>query len=227
MFPPKTSKAVVIPSGNKKLKGELSIPGQAYGLVVFAHGSGSSRQSPRNQMVAAYLNNENLATLLFDLLTTDEYNDFSNRFNIPLLAQRLKDVTMWLANREECKKLPIGYFGASTGAAAALFVASELSQVSAVVSRGGRPDLAMAALPKVKAPTLLIVGGHDTEVIKLNEQAYGVLNCSKKIEIVPGATHLFEERGAMDKVCELAASWFEKNLQPKIAGNIKSEYASK
>ena len=213
MIPPRLIRTISVPSGTKKLAGELSIPPNAFAIVVFAHGSGSSRQSPRNQMVARYLNNDGFATLLFDLLTPDEYTDFAIRFNIPLLSQRLKDVTLWLADQKECRALPIGYFGASTGAAAALNVAAELPKIAAIVSRGGRPDLAMEALPLVKAPTLLIVGGSDTDVIRLNEKAFALLHCTKKMEIVPGATHLFEERGAMEKVCALATAWFEKNLQ--------------
>lgn len=197
-----------------QLNGEISVPQNAHSLVIFAHGSGSSRLSPRNQMVASYLNDHGIATLLFDLLTYDEDRNYENRFNIALLAQRLKETTSWIEQQKDYNALRIGYFGASTGAAAALIAASELPQIAAVVSRGGRPDLAMIEIPLVKAPSLFIVGELDTQVLKLNEKAFQLLNCNKKLEVVPGATHLFEERGAMEKVCVLAANWFEMHLQP-------------
>ena len=204
-------RTIKIPLGEIELKGDLALSAHAHALVVFAHGSGSSRLSPRNQMVANYLNEKGMGTLLFDLLTYEEDQVYNNRFDIPLLADRLKKVTRFLLKQHQ--KLAIGFFGASTGAAAALIAAAEMPEVAAVVSRGGRPDLAMASLVDVKAPTLLIVGGLDVQVIELNETAYHALSCEKKLEIVPGATHLFEEPGTMDRVCELAADWFEKHME--------------
>ena len=195
------------------LKGDFSIPENMHGLVLFAHGSGSSRLSPRNQMVATHLNDHGLGTLLFDLLTYDEDRDYANRFNIPLLSQRLKDVTEWVWQQKEFESVRTGYFGASTGAAAALMAARDLPQIAAVVSRGGRVDLAMKDLRFVKAPTLLIVGELDTEVLRLNEKAYREILCEKKLEIVADSGHLFEEKGAMEKVAVLAANWFEMHLQ--------------
>lgn len=197
-----------------QLKGDISVPQNAHSLVIFAHGSGSSRLSPRNQMIASYLNEQGIATFLFDLLTQAEDRNYENRFNIALLSQRLKEATRWIEQQKDYSPFRIGYFGASTGAAAALIAASELPQIAAVVSRGGRPDLAMIEIPLVKAPTLFIVGQLDTQVLTLNERAFQLLNCSKKLEIVAGATHLFEEKGAMEKVCVLAANWFEMHLQP-------------
>lgn len=205
---------LIIPLGNIELNGDLVLPHQAHSLVIFAHGSGSSRLSPRNQMVAEYLNSKGIATFLFDLLTYEEDRDYANRFNITLLAERLKNTTKWLMGKNECEDLRIGYFGASTGAAAALMAASDLPKVAAIVSRGGRPDLAMKVLSGIQAATLLIVGHLDTDVLKLNLQAYKNLNCVKKLEVIAGATHLFEEKGAMEKVCVLAADWFEMHLQP-------------
>jgi len=185
--------------------------------VLFAHGSGSSRHSPRNQFVARTLNNAGLGTLLFDLLTPEEEEiDLRNRehrFNIGLLAERLVHVTKWARQQEQTRDLRIGYFGSSTGGGAALVAAAELPQdVGAVVSRGGRPDLAGDALPKVQTPTLLIVGGNDDIVIELNEQARDRLRCEVKLEIVPGATHLFEEPGALEQVAQLASDWFLRHL---------------
>ena len=203
-----------LPLNDVQLKGDISIPQNAHSLVIFAHGSGSSRLSPRNQMVASYLNEHGIATILFDLLTQAEDRNYENRFNIALLSQRLKEATQWIEQQKDYSPFRIGYFGASTGAAAALIAASELPQIAAVVSRGGRPDLAMIEIPLVKAPTLFIVGQLDTQVLTLNERAFQLLNCSKKLEIVAGATHLFEEKGAMEKVCVLAANWFEMHLQP-------------
>jgi dienelactone hydrolase len=214
MYPPNIKTTVVIPTENLGLKGDLLIPHNAVGLVIFAHGSGSSRLSPRNQMVADYLNKRGIATFLFDLLTPAEDRDYSNRFNIAMLGERLKDVTVWLKQKEDCKGFRFGYFGASTGAAAAFIAASELPETAAVVSRGGRPDLAMNVLPEVKVPALLIVGGLDTEVLKLNQKALDHLEGEKKLEIIPGATHLFEEPGAMERVCVLAGNWFELHVQP-------------
>lgn len=196
--------------GGGLLTGDLAVPPGASGLVLFAHGSGSSRKSPRNQQVAEALREEGMGTLLFDLLTEAESLDRRNVFDIELLAERLMNATSWVRERMLPSDLRIGYFGASTGAAAAL-VAAALSPttVSAVVSRGGRPDLANRYLARVTAPTLLVVGGNDFEVIHLNQQAYGRLSCPKRLEIVPDATHLFEEPGAMDAVIRLAAQWFQ------------------
>ena len=214
MQPPVKKQPVIIPCDNKRLKGELSIPGEAYGLVLFAHGCGCGRFIPRDRIVADFLNGEGIATLLFDLLTPDEYMDFDNRFNIPLLTKRLKIVTQWALQQQECKEFPIGYFGVSTGPAAALKAAMELPQVKTVVSSGGRPDLAVDALPNIKASALFIVGELDGDVLKQNKKAFDYLDCDKKLEVVPGATHLFKEKGAMESVCSLAGEWFENYLQP-------------
>jgi len=196
------------------LKGNLSIPENATGMVIFSHGSGSSRLSPRNNYVAKVLNEKGLATLLFDLLTEDEDRIYENRFNIDLITLRLIDVTQWVQNQKEGKDLVIGYFGASTGAASALRAAAFYkNDIGAVVSRGGRPDLAMQELNKVTAPTLLIVGGWDHQVIQLNEKAYQELKCHRKLEIVPEASHLFEEPGKLQQVADIAAAWFNKWLQ--------------
>jgi dienelactone hydrolase len=195
------------------LKADLSIPNQANAIVLFAHGSGSSRLSPRNMQVANFLNKVGIATLLFDLLTFNEDRNFSNRYNIKLLAARLKSVTEWIRNDHACRDMQIGYFGASTGTAAAM-EASVDEDISAIVSRGGRPDLAMNIIHKVKTPTLLIVGSADTDVIQLNKLAFEELNAEKKLEIVPGATHLFEEKGAIEKVAVLSEQWFDMYLHP-------------
>jgi dienelactone hydrolase len=199
------------PSG---VAGDLAVPTNAQGVIVFAHGSGSSRLSSRNRFVARVLQQARLATLLLDLLTAEEEQiDLRTRqlrFDIDLLARRLVEATEWLAGDVSVGGLPVGYFGASTGAAAALIAAAELpDSTRAVVSRGGRPDLAGAALPKVKAPTLLMVGGDDYEVIELNRKALNELQCEKKLEIIPGATHLFEEPGTLEQVAELARDWFK------------------
>ncbi|HYA05411.1 MAG TPA: alpha/beta family hydrolase [Xanthobacteraceae bacterium] len=197
------------------LGGTLQIPQRAYASVVFAHGSGSSRFSPRNTFVARALNDRGIATLLFDLLTAAEETDRANVFDIPLLANRLADAIRWLGGQASVGKLPLGLFGASTGAAAALVAAATLPRrVGAVVSRGGRPDLAGDALDNVHAPTLLIVGGADFGVIELNEQALVRLRGIKHLEIVPGATHLFAEPGALEAVVGHAATWFERHLAP-------------
>ena len=206
-----------IPSGRAVLSGNLTIPENGAALVLFAHGSGSSRHSPRNQFVARTLNGAGLGTLLFDLLTPEEEARDSEtreyRFNIGLLARRLVDATTWAQRQEETRDLRIGYFGSSTGGAAALVAAAELPHdVRAVVSRGGRPDLAGDALPKVHAPTLLIVGGNDDIVINLNEMARDQMRCEVKLEIIPGATHLFEEPGALEEVAQLASDWFVSHL---------------
>ena len=199
------------------LSGNLNIPKDAIAIVLFAHGSGSSRHSPRNQFVARTLNEAGLATLLFDLLTQDEeaidMQARELRFNINLLAERLVHATKWAKQQPQTRDLRIGYFGSSTGGAAALVAAVDLSQdIGAVVSRGGRPDLAGEALPKVQAATLLIVGGNDDIVIELNEQARDRMRCEAKLEVIPGATHLFEESGALEKVATLASDWFVKHL---------------
>lgn len=203
--------------GSYSLNATLCIPEDAKAIVLFAHGSGSGRHSPRNQMVAQFLQDENIATLLLDLLTFDEEREDLKtrelRFNIPFLAKRLMEATHFISKYPATHQLSIGYFGASTGAAAALLAAAEEKEhVKAVVSRGGRPDLAGNELPHVKAPTLLIVGGNDFGVIELNKQAFELLSCPKKLEIVEGATHLFEERGALEHVSILAAHWFNHYL---------------
>ena len=207
-------RAVEIPAaGGVVLSGELAGPAAPIGVVVFAHGSGSSRRSPRNLAVARTLNDAGLATLLFDLLTDDEATDRAKVFDIGLLADRLVAATRWLQHDPDVAGYPLGYFGASTGAAAALWAAAELGvDIAAVVSRGGRPDLAAARLAEVTAPTLLIVGARDTAVLDLNEQAHRLLRCPSRLEIVPDATHLFEEPGAMDTVAALAADWFTRHL---------------
>jgi len=204
---------IQIPAGRAVLSGNLTIPENAMALVLFAHGSGSSRHSPRNQFVARTLNRADLGTLLFDLLTSDEealdIYTREHRFNISLLAERLVHATKWAGQQEKTRDLRIGYFGSSTGGAAALLAAAELPQhVGAVVSRGGRPDLAGDALPKVQAPTLLIVGGNDDIVIELNETARDQMRCEVNLEIIPGATHLFEEAGALEQVAKFASDWF-------------------
>ena len=206
--------AVEIPVGGKRLQGTLVVPQASLGIVAFAHGSGSSRNSPRNALVARVLANAGIATLLFDLLTVTEDRQYATRFDIPLLSTRLVGATEWLTRQDAVAGLPLGYFGASTGAAAALVAAAELGpRVSAVVSRGGRPDMAEAsALRRVTAPTLLIVGGEDPTVIQLNRDAYAQLESIKALEIVSGATHLFEEPGTLEVVAVLAANWFRRYL---------------
>ena len=209
---------VLIRAGAVLLNGELIIPKAARGVVLFAHGSGSSRHSPRNQYVARVIRDSGIGTLLFDLLT-DEEEEIDNytrelRFDIELLAHRLVAATKWVAEENYTKELRPGYFGASTGGGAALVAAAELGgKIGAVVSRGGRPDLAGEALPQVKAATLLIVGGFDGPVIQMNEEAYVQLQCVKELKIIPGATHLFEEPGKLEEVANLASKWFVKHLQ--------------
>jgi putative phosphoribosyl transferase len=206
-------KEVVIAAERGKLPGRLTIPSGATGLVVFAHGSGSGRNSPRNQAVARALNDAGIGTLLFDLLSPEEEADRANVFDIPLLAERLAVATAWLRDDEDARTLPIGFFGASTGAGAALWAAAEPgSPVRAIVSRGGRPDLARARLHAVRAPTLLIVGGRDEAVLEMNRDSASRLSCEHSIEVVPGATHLFEEPGALEVVADLAARWFLEHL---------------
>src|SRR5215510_7496333 len=208
---------VQIPAGGAVLSGDVTIPEKALALVLFAHGSGSSRHSPRNQFVARTLNDARLGTLLFDLLTPEEeaIDTYTreHRFNIALLAQRLVHATKWAKQQEQTCDLRVSYFGSSTGGGAALVAAAEIPKlVGAVVSRGGRPDLAGDALPIVEVPTLLIVGGNDDVVIELNEMARDRLRCEVKLEIVPGATHLFEEPGALENVAKLASDWFVRHL---------------
>jgi putative phosphoribosyl transferase len=194
------------------LEGMLGIPPNASGIVIFAHGSGSSRHSPRNNYVAGVLREAGLATLLFDLLTEEEDRVYATRFDIDLLTRRLVAASRWIDAQPRARGLTVGYFGASTGAAAALDAAARLgSSVGAVVSRGGRPDLA-GSLDRVLAPTLLIVGGLDTEVIALNREAYAQLHCEKELTIVPGATHLFEEPGTLERAAELASRWYIRHL---------------
>lgn len=195
------------------LEGILDIPNSAFGIVLFVHGSGSSRFSPRNRLVANKLNQSGLATLLIDLLTEEEDADYQTRFNIPLLTERLTAVVHWLKQNETTLDLPIGLFGSSTGGAAALEAAAYLQEsIQSVVSRGGRPDLALASLEKVTAPTLLIVGALDDIVIELNKIAFEKLHCEKRLEIVPNATHLFEEPGCLDEVARLSKDWFQRTL---------------
>ena len=211
--PPGVDAEVEIPAGPVRLAGRLTIPGGATGVVVFAHGSGSSRHSPRNQYVAAALGEAGLGTLLFDLLSVAEEVDRANVFDIDLLARRLMDATRWLRERPEARDLPVGYFGASTGAAAALWAAADLGpEVAAVVSRGGRPDLAGARLADVAAPTLLVVGGHDEVVLDLNRRAQAQMRCESRLAVVPGATHLFEEPGTLQQAAALARDWFVEHL---------------
>ena len=206
-------KIVSIQADRIALEGALAIPHGAHGIVLFAHGSGSSRHSPRNNFVARTLRTAGCGTLLMDLLTRAEDATYENRFDIELLTRRLEAATHWLKEQPQASALTIGYFGASTGAAAALKAAASLGQkIGAVVSRGGRPDLAHEALAKVRSPTLLIVGGLDDVVIELNRAAYGLLKCEKQLEIVPGATHLFEEPGTLEEVARLAARWFDRHL---------------
>ena len=211
------AKDVHIRSGDVQLEGDLNIPDGAQGVVLFAHGSGSSRHSPRNQFVARTIREAGVGTLLFDLLTKEEeavdMHTAQLRFDIGLLATRLIDATYWI--KGELEYLSVGYFGSSTGGGAALVAAAQLAEtVGAVVSRGGRPDLAGDALPKIKSPTLLIVGGLDYPVIEMNRAALARLHCEKEMKIVPGATHLFEEPGTLEQVANLAAEWFQKHLVP-------------
>jgi putative phosphoribosyl transferase len=212
-----TSTLAHIPAGPVTLEGMLEIPEHAVGLVLFAHGSGSSRLSPRNNYVAGVLRQAGVGTLLMDLLTPAEDRDYDRRFDIALLTQRLLDAARWVVSQETLHELPLGFFGASTGAAAAIEAAAMLGpDAKAVVSRGGRPDLASReALGSVTAPTLLLVGGFDDVVIDLNRQAYARLHCEKELVIVPGATHLFEEPGTLEEVARQAAAWFAKHLPAK------------
>lgn len=209
----KNEKTISLTDGEKIIEGSLIIPPNAAGIVVFAHGSGSSRHSIRNNYVASVIRKKNIGTFLLDLLTPEEDSDYARRFDIDLLAHRLFIATKWLQEQTHTKNLRIGYFGASTGAAAAIQSAAEtIDIVKAIVSRGGRPDLAMPYLDKITAPTLLVVGGNDGIVIELNVEAYKNLKCEKKLEIIEGATHLFEEPGTLEQVAVLAEKWFEKYL---------------
>lgn len=207
-------KELQIPVDDVTLKGDIEMPEHAKGLIIFSHGSGSSRLSPRNRFVASSLKENGFGTLLFDLLTPYEDQNYEMRFNIELLTNRLVTVTRWMKNQEEYKGLNIGFFGASTGAASALRAAVSLGPeiVKAVVSRGGRPDLAEEKLGSVKSPTLLLVGGLDTKVIKLNQQAFEKMKCMKELTIIPGASHLFEETGKLEEVTRHADNWFLKYL---------------
>lgn len=210
---------VEITADGIRLPGNLEVPDGARGVVLFAHGSGSSRHSPRNRAVAATLNERGFGTLLFDLLTEEESADRRNVFDIPLLAERLAAATRFVRERDDTRELSLGYFGASTGAAAALIAAADLGdEVVAVVSRGGRPDLAIPRLPEVTAPTLLVVGGRDEPVIGMNTEAQRHLRCDSRLEIVEGATHLFEEPGALERVAELAGDWFARHLGGAVFG---------
>ena len=214
--------SVSVPIDGQSLPGDLRTPVDALGIVLFAHGSGSSRHSPRNQFVARTLERRQLGTLLIDLLTPEEEiidnRTAEYRFDIPMLADRLVTIVDWLRHRKETSSLPIGLFGASTGGGAALIAAANRSdEIAAVVSRGGRPDLAGAALVNITTPTLLIVGGFDAPVIEMNRGAMKQMRGEVKLEIVPGATHLFEEPGTLERVAELAGAWFERYLQPAAA----------
>ncbi len=205
--------SVTVMAGGLALPGDLGIPEAARGIVIFAHGSGSSRLSPRNRYVAAQLRQGGIGTLLFDLLTEEEDQDYERRFDIALLTQRLTGATRWLMATPWADGKGIGYFGASTGSAAALLAAAELGPaIRAVVSRGGRPDMAVSGLPRVQAPTLLIVGGADREVLALNQRAFALLTTTKELAVVPHATHLFEEPGTLEAVARLAREWFLRYL---------------
>ena len=209
------SQLMQIPVNHVFIEGLLELPAKPSGLVLFAHGSGSSRHSPRNNFVARVLHESGMGTLLMDLLTPAEDLDYQVRFDIDLLTQRLLLATQWAKQQPQTLSLPLGYFGASTGAAAALRAAAAIGNtIQAVVSRGGRPDLAgLHDLVRVRTPTLLLVGGFDTEVLELNQAAYAVLPCAKKLSIVPGATHLFEEAGTLEQVASQAAAWFNHHLR--------------
>lgn len=210
----KIDNVIKIPVGKLTLEGRLVIPEDSKGIVLFSHGSGSSRMSPRNNFVAEELHKNQFGTLLFDLLTEKEDRVYENRFNIDLLTIRLVLVTEWLLDQPDLKDFPLGYFGASTGAASALKAAAKLgNKIKAIVSRGGRPDLAMKVLSDIETPTLLIVGGEDYGVLELNQQAYNRLKSPKNIAVVAGATHLFEEPGKLDEVAKLAANWFNQYLK--------------
>jgi putative phosphoribosyl transferase len=214
---------VELTAGRARLAGLLTVPADARGVVVFVHGSGSSRRSPRNRYVAGTLQQAGLATLLFDLLTPGEERDRGNVFDIDLLSGRLAAVTSWVRDRRGCRGLPVGYFGASTGAAAALCAAADDPEVAAVVTRGGRPDLAAPRLGAVRAPTLLVVGGRDAVVLELNRRAQAGLRCQARLAVVPGATHLFEEPGTLEQAATLARDWFVEHLGRRTAERAPAE----
>lgn len=217
-MPAAFEKLVRIPADYVHMEGMLALPEKAQGLVLFAHGSGSSRHSPRNNYVAQVLRDAGIGTLLMDLLTPEEDMDYQTRFDIPLLTRRLLAATSWIKGQRELQNLPIGYFGASTGAAAALQAAAAVGiEIGALVSRGGRPDLAGThALHQVQCPVLLLVGGHDDVVIDLNQDAYEQLHCVREIVIVPAATHLFDEPGTLEEVARQAALWFGRYLRKSV-----------
>lgn len=216
-------KSILISLGDISLEGTLTIPEKAKGLILFVHGSGSSRLSPRNQYVAKELNKSSLATLLIDLLTAGEDTNYETRFDIPFLSRRLMQIIAWIRENPKIKHLPLGLFGASTGAASALEAASILqNEIKAIVSRGGRPDLADQYLAKVTSPTLLIIGGEDDVVITLNQSAFDKLSCKKALEIIPHATHLFEEPGCLEKVAQLAKEWFLFHLSTQNSKHKKA-----
>jgi len=209
----------IVSVGNKRLEGILRLPPDPIGLVIFAHGAGSSHLSPRNNKVAEALGRHRIATLLFDLLTLEEAADRSNVFDIPLLGVRMIEALDWAQDQPELAKLPIGLFGASTGAAAALVAAARVPErVNSVVSRGGRVDMAGDSLPLVRAPTMLVVGSLDYTVLELNEDAAARMTCEKRLEVIHGATHLFEEPGRLEKVTELAADWFATHFKAAARG---------
>jgi putative phosphoribosyl transferase len=219
---------VEIPAGQRRLNGILQVPPGALGVVTFAHGSGSGRFSPRNQFVARVLQEAGLATLLIDLLEEEEAQDRQKVFDIELLAERLESAAGWLAREPATRALRLGYFGASTGAGAALVAAArDPAAVGSVVSRGGRPDLAHAYLPAVQAPTLLIVGGNDDVVLELNEQALRLLRCPKDLVVIPGATHLFPEPGALEEVSRVAAEWFTRHLTPTASHDFVRQFGER
>lgn len=225
-----TSFPIVIPIDDRVLHGDLRMPPDAKGIVIFVHGSGSSRFSPRNRHVAEQLNKRGLATLLLDLLTEDEHRIDAEtaqyRFDIPLLASRSTLAASWVRRQPDLSHLPIGLFGASTGAAAALITAAVMKHhIAAVVSRGGRPDLAKNAADRVNAPTLLIVGGEDKTVLALNQTAMSRMHCVTKLHVVPGATHLFEEPGALEQVVTAAADWFIRHMSQSASRRIQNSVA--
>lgn len=218
MVQPPMEHVTRIPIDGVRLEGVLALPARAQGLVVFAHGSGSSRLSPRNNFVARVLREAGIGTLLLDLLTEEEDAVYATRFDIDLLTERLLLVTSWLRGQPQTRHLALGYFGASTGAAAALKAAASIGAgIAAVVSRGGRPDLAEQALAQVHAPTLLLVGGNDETVLHLNRQVLAQLPATKELVVIPGATHLFEEPGTLEEVARLATAWFQRFFQPTSA----------
>lgn len=215
-MPTSSKTEISISVGNHEtVTGNLTLPDRAKGIIVFSHGFGSSRLSSRNSMVADYLVQQQFGTLLFDVLITDEHNEHQNRNNIRLLAERLVIVSEWLMSFEKTNNLHQAYFGAGTGAAATLYAAAaEGTEIAAVVSCGGRPDLAMEVLPTLQSPTLFIVGGYDSEVLLLNQSALAAMYCPRRLDVIPDATHSFEEKGAMEKVCIFTFSWFEQYLHP-------------